>query len=129
MFLKVILYFHVFSFCSTCIFVFFIKNWFIGCFARSSRLRVSRLERNQKSYFSYRNSRYCLVGISRLTSSCEMVFRQKLDFSQNHIELLRLSCTYSRLTASRESICASVALFAIVLRLIRYCLTRKKRVF
>ena len=42
MFLKVILYFHVSSFCSTCILVFFIKNWFRGCFARSSRLRASR---------------------------------------------------------------------------------------
>ena len=42
MFLKVILYFHVSSFYSTCIFVFFIKNWFRGCFTRSSRLRASR---------------------------------------------------------------------------------------
>ena len=42
MFLKVILYFHVSSFCSKCIFVFFIKTWFRGCFARSSRLRASR---------------------------------------------------------------------------------------
>ena len=39
--LKVILYFHVSSFCSTCIFVFFIKNWFRGCFVRSLRLRAS----------------------------------------------------------------------------------------
>ena len=29
-------------FCSKCIFVFFFKNWFRGCFARSSRLRASR---------------------------------------------------------------------------------------
>ena len=41
MFLKVILYFHVSSFCSKCIFVLFIKTWFRGCFARSSRLRAS----------------------------------------------------------------------------------------
>ena len=43
MFMKVILYFHVSSFCSTCIllFFFFIKNWFKGCFTRSSRLRAS----------------------------------------------------------------------------------------
>ena len=41
MFLKVILYFRVFSFWSKCIFVFFFKNWFRGCFARSSRLRAS----------------------------------------------------------------------------------------
>ena len=42
MFLKVFLYFRTFSFCSKCIFVFFFKNWFKGCFARSSRLRASR---------------------------------------------------------------------------------------
>ena len=42
MFFKVILYFHVSSFCSKCMFVFFIKTWFRGCFARSSRLRASR---------------------------------------------------------------------------------------
>ena len=41
MFLKVFLYFRTFSFCSKCIFVFFFKNWFKGCFARSSRLRAS----------------------------------------------------------------------------------------
>ena len=28
-------------FCSKCIFVFFFKNWFRGCFARSSWLRAS----------------------------------------------------------------------------------------
>ena len=42
MFLKVILYFRAFSFCSKCIFVFFFKNWFRGLFVRSSRLRASR---------------------------------------------------------------------------------------
>ena len=42
MFLKVILYFFAFSFCSKCIFVFFSKNWFRGSFVRSSRLRASR---------------------------------------------------------------------------------------
>ena len=54
MFLKVILYFHVFSFCSKCIFVFFFKNWFRGSFARSSRLRVSHemcLREIKKSLF------------------------------------------------------------------------------
>ena len=54
MFLKVILYFRVFSFCSKCIFVFFFKNWFWGCFARSSRLRASRemsLREIKKSHF------------------------------------------------------------------------------
>ena len=41
MFLKVILYFHAFSFCSKCIFEFFFKNKFRGSFARSSQLRAS----------------------------------------------------------------------------------------
>ena len=41
MFLKVILYFCVFSFCSKCIFVFFFKNWFRGLLARISRLKDS----------------------------------------------------------------------------------------
>ena len=54
MFLKVILYFRVFSFCSKCIFEFFFKNWFRGLFARSSRLRASHemcLREITKSYF------------------------------------------------------------------------------
>ena len=54
MFLKVILYFCSFSFCSKCIFVFFFKNWFRGCFARSLRLRTSYkmcLREIKKSHF------------------------------------------------------------------------------
>ena len=52
--LKVILYFHVFSYCSKCIFVFFFKNWFRGSFARSSCLRASHemcLREIKKSHF------------------------------------------------------------------------------
>ena len=41
MFLKVILYFHVFSFQPKCIFVFFSKIWSKGSFMRSSRLRAN----------------------------------------------------------------------------------------
>ena len=51
MFLKVILYFRIFSFCSKCIFVFFTKNWFRGSFAKSFRLR----EETEK-YFESSNS-------------------------------------------------------------------------
>ena len=51
MFLKVILYFRIFSFCSKCIFVFFTKNWFKGSFAKSLRLR----EETEK-YFESSNS-------------------------------------------------------------------------
>ena len=42
MFLKVILYFLVFSFCLKSFSVFFIKIWFKGIFASSSRLIASR---------------------------------------------------------------------------------------
>ena len=54
MFLKLILYFRVFSFLSKCMFVFFSKNWFRGSFARSSHLRASRemcLREIKKSHF------------------------------------------------------------------------------
>ena len=54
MFLKVILYFYVFGFCSKYILVFFFKNWFKGYFARSSRLRASHemcLREIKKSHF------------------------------------------------------------------------------
>ena len=54
LFLKVILYFRAFSFCSKCIFVFFFKNWFRGCFTRSSQLRASHemcLREIKKSHF------------------------------------------------------------------------------
>ena len=53
-FLKVILYFLAFSFCSKWIFVFFFKNWFRVYFVRSSRLRASRemcLREIKKSHF------------------------------------------------------------------------------
>ena len=60
MFLKVIVYFHAFSFCSKCIFGFFFKNWFRGLFTRSSRLRAScemclREIKKKKSHFHTRN--------------------------------------------------------------------------
>ena len=54
MFLKVILYFRDFSFCSKFIFVFLFKNWFRGLFVRSLRLRASRemcLREISKSHF------------------------------------------------------------------------------
>ena len=53
-FLKVILYFLAFSFCTKWIFVFFFKNWFRVYFVRSSRLRASRemcLREIKKSHF------------------------------------------------------------------------------
>ena len=83
MFLKVILYFCVFSFWSKCIFVFFFKNWFRGCFSRRSRLRASCemcLKEIKKSYFSYSESCYYLASISRLNSSCEMFLGKNWKF-------------------------------------------------
>ena len=93
MFLKVILYFHAFSFCSKCIFVFFFKNWFRGFFARSSRLRASRkmcLREITKSHFSYRKSHYCLASILRLNSSREMFLGKNWKFFKFIQRLSRL---------------------------------------
>ena len=112
MFLKVILYFHDFSFCSRCIFVFFFKNWFRGLFTRSSRLRASHemcLREISKVTFSYRKSHYCLVSISRLNPSREMVFRLKLEISKFHIEAIAI---VSWLRASCESFSMSRDCFA-----------------
>ena len=99
MFLKMILYFRDFSFCSKCIFVFFFKNWFRGLFARSLRLRASRemcLREISKVTFSYRKSHYCLTSISWLNLSREMFFRLKLEISKFHIKaivtVLQLVC-------------------------------------
>ena len=58
---------------------------------RSSRLRASRemcLREISKVSFSYRKSRYCLVSISRLNPSHEMVFRLKLEISKFHTEAI-----------------------------------------
>ena len=128
MFLKVILYFYAFSFCSKCIFVFFFKNWFRGFFARSSRLRASRkmcLREITKSHFSYRKSHYCLASILRLNSSREMFLGKNLkifNFAQSLDTVLRPK-------VSRESFLASVVIFVIDSRLACYCLTREKYVF
>ena len=98
MFLKVILYFYAFSFCSKCIFVFFFKNWFRGFFARSSRLRASRkmcLREITKSHFSYRKSHYCLASILRLNSSREMFLGKNWKFFKFIQRLSRLFHTKS----------------------------------
>ena len=65
MFLKVILNFRAFSFCSKCILVFFFKNWFRVYFAKSSRLRASHemcLREIKKSHFHIE----CLAIASRV---------------------------------------------------------------
>ena len=94
MFLEVISYFRAFSFCSKCIFVFFFKNWFKGCFARSSRLRASHemcLRENKKSHFSFRKSRYCLAGISLLTLLAKCFLGKNWNILNFIQKLLRLS--------------------------------------
>ena len=106
MFLKVILYFHVFSFCSKCIFVFFFKNWFRGLFARSSQLRASRkmcLREISKVTFSYKKSRYCLTSISRLNFSPEMFLGKTRIFSSSYKVHRDYFAPISRLRASHES--------------------------
>ena len=77
LFLKVILYFRVLCFCSKCIFVFFFKNWFRGCLARSSQLRASREKGLREINFfilSHRNSRYCIATTLWPTATREMLF-------------------------------------------------------
>ena len=74
--LKVILYFRVLCFCSKCIFVFFFKNWFRGCLARSSRLRASyEMGLREIIFFimSHRNSLYCIATTSQPTTSREIL--------------------------------------------------------
>ena len=95
MFLKMILYFCTFSFCSKCIFVFFFKNLFRCCFARSSRLRASHemcLREIKKSHFSFRKSRYCLAGISLLTLLVKCFLGKSWNFFNFIQRLSRLSC-------------------------------------
>ena len=109
MFLKVILYFRDFSFCSKCIFVFFFKNWFKGLFARNLRLRASRemcLREISKTHFhtfSYRKSRYCLASILRLNSSREMFLGKTGNFSSSYKGYHNCLVTISRVRASRKS--------------------------
>ena len=94
MFFKVILYFHDFSFCSNCIFVFFFKNWIKGCFARSSQLRASHkicLREIKKITFSYRESRYYLASISQLNSSRKMFLGKNWKFFNSIQRLSQLS--------------------------------------
>ena len=111
-----------------CVFVLFSKNWFRGSFGRSLRLRASREScLREINFFSiHTESHYFLASVLRLSSSCEMVFRQKLEIFLFHTEAI---ATVSWLTASRESFWASVAILAIVSRLFCYCLTREKCVF
>ena len=58
MFLKVILYFHVFSF----FFMLIHKNWFRGSFARSSRLRASREKCLREINFCHFTQRLSLLS-------------------------------------------------------------------
>ena len=63
-------------FCSKCIFVFFFKNWFRGCLARSLRLRASHEKGLREIIFfilSHRNSRYYFATTSWPTASREML--------------------------------------------------------
>ena len=96
-----------------CVFVLFSKNWFRGSFGRSLRLRASREScLREINFFSiHTESHYFLASVLRLSSSCEMVFRKKLEIFLFHTEAI---ATVLRLTASRESFWASMALFATI---------------
>ena len=106
LFLKVILYFRAFSFCSKCIFVFFFKNRFKGCFTRSSQLRASRekcLREINFFYSSHRNFCDCPATISQLTASREMLFGQNWIFPNSDRSYRNCIATVSRIKSSRES--------------------------
>ena len=93
-FWKWFFYFRILFFLSKCIFVFFSKNWFRGSFARSSRLRASRESWLREINFfvnSYRESRYCLVSISWLTTSRKMFLGKNWKFFQSIQRLSQLS--------------------------------------
>ena len=117
MFLKVILYFCVFSFGQNAFCVFFIKIWFRGCFARSSRLRASREKCLRELIFSLCHTK-TLATVSQLFRDQQLLAKcclVKTGIFQNSDRGYR-NCiaTVSRPKASRESFCASVAIFATV---------------
>ena len=128
LFLKVILYFRAFSFCTKYIFVFFFKNGFKGCFVRSSRLRASCEKCLRKINFLTVHTK-TFATVSRLTASREMLFGQNWIFPNSNRSYHDCIATVSWLTASRESFCASEVSLAITSRLCHYCLTREERVF
>ena len=113
-------------------FCVFIKTWFRGCFARSSRLRASRemCLREIKSHIFHTET---LATASRVFRDWPFLGKRFLGknwiFHKITQKLSWLSHAHSRLSASRESICASVTLFTTISRLVRYCLTCEKCMF
>ena len=106
LFLKVILYFRAFRCFSKYIVVFFFKNMFRGCFARSSRLRASCKKCLREINFfdnSHRNFCDCLATISRLTASREMLFGQNWIFPNSDRSYRSCIAIVSRLIATREN--------------------------
>ena len=105
LFLKVILYFHAFSFFfSKYIVVFFFKNMFKGCFARSSRLKASSEKCLREINFfdnSHKNFCDCLATRLRLTASREMLFGLNWIFPNSDRSYCGCIATVSWLTASQ----------------------------
>ena len=128
LFLKVILYFRIFSFCSKCIFVCFFKNMFRGCFVRSSRLRASREKcLREINFFTIHTE--TSATILRLTASSKMLFGQNWIFPNSDKSYRDCIATVSRLTASRRSFCALEVSLTSTSRLLCYYLTHEKCVF
>ena len=111
MFLKVILYFHVFSFCSKCIFVFFFKRLVQRQFREklvTQSFPRKVLKGNKIISTSHRKSRYCLVSISRLNPFGEMVLGKNQKIFNFIQRLLRLSRDYfATKSFSRKRQCIS----------------------
>ena len=95
MFLKVILYFCAFSFCSKCIFVLFFKKkplqrHFCEKLTTKSFSR-KEFKGNLKISFSYKKYHDCLMTILWPSTPREMIFKQKLENTSYMQRLSRLS--------------------------------------
>ena len=115
-------------FCLKCIFVFFFKNRFRGCFVRSSRLRASREKCLREINFLTVHTE-TFATVLRLIASREMLFGQNWIFPNSDRSYRSCIATVSWLTASRESFFASEVSFMITSQLRHYCLTREECVF
>ena len=128
LFLKVILYFCAFSFCLKCIFVFFFKNWFKGCFARSSQLRASYEKCLREINFLTVHTE-TFATVSRLYHNQQLLVKcclAKIGFFQIQTEAI---ATVSLLSRDLKLLAKVFVLQRSLSRLRCYCLTREKRVF
>ena len=117
-FWKWFFYFHVFSFLSKCIFVFFYKNWFRGNFTRSLQLRASHESwLREIKFLSIHTESLATVSRALLTTSREMFLGKNWIFFNPYKGYRDYFVAYSQLTISRKSFWASMAILATSLLL------------